>query len=186
MTMIRQVIFAVGVCLFASACGDSGSSPSPVPDKSELSFISQPGDGIGGGRTYHFTSDTARFTHAIDPSPPGSIIIDVQSKDLASFWTVWLGAPAGQQLQVGTYDNAESWTSIPVARPRFSLSGDGRACGGSEGRFVIQTLTYGASVPVSSGAMVPTIERLVVSFAQRCTATSAPGLTGELIFIAGR
>jgi hypothetical protein len=95
-----------------------------------------------------------------------------------------MGAPAGQELQLGTYENARYWSAVVAPRPRFSLSGDGRACGESEGRFEIRTLTYRGTTRNSAGETVPLLERLHVLFAQRCSATSAPGLNGELVFIA--
>ena len=174
----------VGTMLLAVAqCGGSPSAPS-APTQSVLAFSSEPGDYIGGGRRYTFTAETATFRHAVDPPYPGSIVINVSSKDLQSYWTVVMAAPAGQELAVGSYQNAIDWSPATSSRPRFSLYGDGRACGASEAQFSILELVRGPSVRVSTGAMVPTIERLHVQFAQRCTATSAPGLTGELWFIA--
>jgi len=143
--------------------------------------MSSPGDVVGGGRSYRFTSADARFTS--DVSSPGSIVVNVQSNDLRSYWSLRMGAPAGQELRVGTYENAEVWTSLARSRPRFTISG-GVTCSDSEARFEIRTLTYGGTRTIATGATVLLIERLHVFFAQRCTDTSAPGLTGELSFIA--
>jgi hypothetical protein len=172
------------ICLTPIGCGGP-SSPSALPQQSILTFASQPGDWIGGGRTYRFTSDNATFRHAIDPPYRGSILVTVLSDDRQSHWTIALQAPGGQELQVGSYERAEAWTpALPGNRPRFSLLGDGRSCGASEGGFVIKQLAYEGTVMISTGATVPVIDRLHVLFEQRCTATSAPGLTGEVSFIA--
>jgi hypothetical protein len=97
-----------------------------------------------------------------------------------------MGAPAGQELQAGSYINAVSWTSLPSSRPRFSLWGDGRACGASDAQFTILELARGTPVLVSTGAMVPPVVRLHVQFTQHCADTPAAGLTGELWFIASQ
>jgi hypothetical protein len=183
-TRALVLVGMVGTMSLAAAhCGGSPSAPS-APAQSVLAFSSEPGDYIGGGRRYTFTDETATFRHAIDPPYPGSIVINVLSKDLQSYWTVAMAAPAGQELAVGSYQNASDWSPATSSRPRFSLSGDGRGCGGSEAQFSVLELVRGASVLVTTGAMVSTISRLHVQFTQRCTATSAPGLTGELWFIA--
>lgn len=183
---VRSVAFAIGAALSSAlvACSGSSSGPSGTSSQqSTLTFTSQPGDFIGGGRTYNFTAATATFRHAIDPPYPGSIVIDVLSKDLQSNWTVSMGALDGQELQVGQYANAISWSARASSQPRFSLWGDGRGCGSSEAQFAILEVVRGASVLVSTGALVPSVQRLHLQFSQRCTATSAPGLTGELWFI---
>lgn len=182
---VRSAVFAIGVGLSIASVACSGSSSGPSgtsSQQSSLTFTSQPGDFIGGGRTYNFTATTATFRHAIDPPYPDSIVIDILSKDLQSDWMVFMGAPGGQELQVGQYGNAIRWSAAASSQPRFSLSGDGRGCA-SEAQFAILELVRGPGVLVSTGAMVPSIQRLHVQFSQRCTATSAPGLTGELWFI---
>jgi hypothetical protein len=150
-----------------------------------LSIVSSPGDGIGLGRSYRFTAADATLTQQqVFYNYKTSIIIVVQSNDRRSYWTVYMGAPAGQQRQVGTYQNTERWLPGERNRPRFTVEGDFRACGENEGRFEIRTLTYRGPYTNSGGVAVPLIERLHAFFTHRCTATSAPGLTGEIAFVA--
>ncbi len=186
--MTRFALALAVLCL--SACSDGPTTPSsqpsqsPPPQQSSLVVVSQPGDPFGLGRTYRFTPDIATFTHDVDQSNRGAIVINVASNDRQSYWTVRMGPPAGQQLGVGTYERAEWFTALAGSNPRFSLSGDGRACAGLEARFVIHELTYNGTIRISALEDVPVIKRLHVSFEARCTTTSAPGLSGELALIA--
>lgn len=179
-------IAVITAASFATAdCGGSPSTPSAptAPQRSTLAIVSEPGDLIGGGRAYRFTAEDAIF-RTIDPQYPGSIAITVLSNDRQSFWSLYMGAPAGQELQVGSYANAVRYTSVESSRPRFSLSG--RLGCNSEGQFSILELVRGTPVQASTGAMIGPIERLHMLFTQRCTETSAPGLTGELWYLAGQ
>ena len=176
------IVIITAVSFATVSCGGSPSTPSvpTAPQRSTLIIASEPGDIIGGGRTHRFTAEDALFR--IDPPNPGSIAITVLSNDRQSYWSLYMGAPTGQELQVASYPDAVRWTSVASSRPRFSLSG--RLGCNSEGQFSILELVRGTPVQVSSGAMIPSIERLHVLFRQRCTETSAPGLTGELWYVA--
>jgi hypothetical protein len=186
---MRATALVAGVLALAAAgCGSSSpSSPSPMapalPQQSELTFSSASINDVGLGRTYRFTQSDSTFQDTRSAAP-GSIVFNVDTNDRRSWWTLRLGAPAGQELRVGTYENAEWYTAAAGSRPRFDLSGEGRACGPLEARFEIRTLTYRGTVTVGTGATLPVIDRLHVIFSQRCTATSAPGLTGEFFYIA--
>jgi hypothetical protein len=171
---------------FTFGCGESSSptSPTALPQQSLLSFTSSPGDWIGGGRSYRFTAADAKFTQQVAYNYPTSIVITVQSNDRQSYWNLYMGAPAGQELRAGTYENAERWLPLVLNRPRFTLEGDGRGCIETESRFEIRTLTYQGTYTNTSGPTVPLIDRLHVFFTHRCTETSAPGLTGEMSFVA--
>jgi hypothetical protein len=175
-------IAAALLCVCVSNCG-SPTSPSDAVQQSLLSIDSPPTEPLTNGISHRFTTENAAFRiETLDPAR-GALTVLIRRLDTQAIWRVYLGAPAGQSLQVGVYENAERFTSIPVSRPRFTLNGAGRDCGGSEGRFVIQQLVYQGTSTTSTGQPTPAVRRLHVSFAQRCTATSAPGLTGELWFV---
>jgi hypothetical protein len=170
------------VCL--SACGGP-SSPTALPGQSLLSFTSHQIPGVSTGARFRVTSETATFTH--QPEYEGSIFITVMSNDRRSFWQIALQAPAGQELQVGLYQNGERWTPAPRAsRPRFSITGDGATCSDGESGFAIQELAYNGTVRISTGVTVPVLDRLHVLFEQQCRTSSAPGTVGELRFTAKR
>jgi hypothetical protein len=180
MALVRSIaVLCVALSVFGCR-GKAPASPSPLPQSNFLTFISQPGDGIGGGRTYRFTPETATFRQQ-QPPFGASIRIMVQSNDLQSWWYVDLGAPFGQPLQTGSYERAKGLGIPDASRPLFSLVGEGRGCD-SEGAFTIRDLSFRGAAPDSSSFQP--LNRLHVVFEQRCTATSAPGLTGELLFLA--
>jgi hypothetical protein len=180
MALIRAALAVVCVALVGSGCGDkSPAAPSPLPQGNFFTFVSQQGDWVGGGQTYRYTAETANFTQIHIPPYGATVAVLVQSKDFRSSWYVALGAPVGQPLQLGSYTRATG--SAAEGRPMFSLFGDGRGCE-SEGAFTIRELSLGE--PSLDSPSVRLINRLHVSFEQRCTSSSAPGLSGELRFVA--
>jgi hypothetical protein len=151
------------------------SAPSAVSD---LAISSRVGDGIGNGQQVHLTASDSRFRVQQIPSQ-GALQISIDANDNRTWWQVWIGAPAGQALQAGVYENSERYTSLPGARPRLTVNADGRGCDG-EGRFTITNLTHRGILMLSNGTSTPALYQLVMSFEHRCRTTSAPGLTGTL------
>lgn len=170
--------FALSVAL---GCGSSPSAPSGVSGGSDLVITSRAGDGIGNGQHVHLTASDARFKVQQIPHQ-GALQISIDALDNHTWWQVWIGAPTGQALQVGAYENAERYTSVPGARPRLTVNADGRGCNG-EGRFDITTLTHRGILMLSNGTSTPAVSQLVISFEHRCRESSAPGLTGTLTLV---
>ena len=182
------------VIALALALGCGGSSPSapstpgapsspsapsaPSGAGSDLAIGSRAGDWIGNGQQVHLTASDSRFRVQQIPSQ-GALQISIDALDNHTWWQVWIGAPAGQALQAGAYENAERYTSVPGARPRLSVNADGRGCDG-EGRFTITNLTHRGILLLSNGTSTPAVYQLVMSFEHRCRTSSAPGLTGTL------
>jgi hypothetical protein len=178
---LSRALGVLCVVVLGNGCGDkSPAAPSPLPQGNFFTFVSQQGDWIGGGQTYRYTAETANFTQVYIPPYGATVAVLVQSKDFRSSWYIALGAPVGQPLQVGSYARATGYAI--EGRPMFSLFGDGRGCE-SEGAFSIRELSLGEPA-LDSSPNVRVINRLHVSFEQRCTSSSAPGLTGELRFVA--
>lgn len=123
------------------------------------------GDYLGQGKRYEYTRDNA----IIDAygSPPESVRIVI--KDATTYWDVQLGAPRGQALAPGTYENAFRLVERTPDQPSIDVSGNGRACTTS-GRFTVQSLTFGPYYYV---------ETFVATFEMRCSNSPAPML-GEI------
>ena len=85
--------------------------------------------------------------------------------------------PEGEPLHVGTYEGVKGrGTSRTEAGMDFS--GTGSACNSLTGRFVIDELMVGAS-----NGNQTNIDRLHITFEQRCDTASAP-IRGEISIVA--
>jgi len=177
---LRLSATAIALVL-ALGCGSSPSGPSTQTGASDLVISSRAGDWIGNGQHVHLTASDARFKVRQIPQQ-GALQISIDAIDNHTWWQASIGAPAGQALQVGAYENAERYTSVPGVRPRLSIDADGRGCDG-EGRFTITTLTHRGLLMLSNGTSTPALYQLVMSFEHRCRDSSAPGLTGTLTLV---
>ena len=178
LSMSLRVAATAAALAVALGCGASPSAPSTPSAASDLAVTSRAGDWIGNGKQVHLTASDSRFKVRQIPGQ-GGLQISIDAIDNRTWWTVDIGAPVGQALQAGAYENAERYTSVPGARPRLSVSSDGRGCDG-EGRFTITTLTHRGTLALSNGTSTPALYQLVMTFEHRCRDSSAPGLTGTL------
>jgi hypothetical protein len=119
---------------------------------------SSPGDFVGGGQTYLYTSLNATFPITI--TGPNLSFEVWGDKRWNSQW-----APMAPRvhLEPGYYDLAQGTS---VARGRMSWSGDGRGCGFSSllGWFVVDSVTYNGDA----------LTALDLRFEQRCLASDPP------------
>jgi hypothetical protein len=126
----------------------------------ELSWLSAPGDYVGGGQPVDYTGSSVRVGGSL-----GSVEVNVGGVGFA-WWTLQLTAPEGQQLTPGTYPDATG--TIPSAGPGIDISGDGRGCDITRGSFTIYQIASGPD-----GA----ITQLNATFSQTCD-NSAGSLAG--------
>jgi hypothetical protein len=77
-------------------------------------------------------------------------------------WHVNFVAPGDTAIEEGSYQNAVSYPSIGSDFPELSLSGDGRSCNSSTGRFDVLDLTYDQNGDVLVAA---------IDFTQTCGGT---------------
>ena len=125
---------------------------SAYPD--QLSWLSAPGDDIGGGRPVHYTGSSVR---AGVSGSLGRIEVNIAG------WIVQLTAPDGEQLTTGTYPDATG--TIPGAGPVIDIFGNGRGCDVTHGSFTIYQI---ASAP--DGALT----QLNATFSQTCDNSAGP------------
>ncbi len=132
-----------------------------------LTLNSQPGDYIGAGQLSQYDQTTATFSTSSD----GSMITATVWPFDGGWWTVQLAAPPGQPLTVGSYENAVRASFRPAGSPGIDVSGMGRGCNETAGRFDVTEVTFGPSNYVLSFS---------ASFEQHCEFQGAPALYGEL------
>src|SRR5712691_8512361 len=123
-------------------------------------MISQPGDYIGQGNTY-VTTNPAEFSVSGNATTFGAS---------AFGYGLTFDGPGSDELAVGEYPGATRWP-FNGAAPGLDTSGNGRGCNNECGYFRIFELH------VTNG----TIDRLWVTFSNRCECFNAP-LTGEVRF----
>ena len=85
-------------------------------------------------------------------------------------WHLNLVAPGDVALEEGSYENAVRYQTVGSGVPELSLSGDGRGCNTSLGRFDVLDVAYDANGKVITAA---------VDFEQECD-ESGQKLTGYL------
>ena len=141
------------------------------PLEASLSFVSDPGDYIGGGETRSFTLDTAAIT-AQSGQNGGHFNLTVFPFS-GGFWYVNLSAPAGSQLVPGAYEGAVRFNG--PGQPGLDVYGDGRGCNQVTGRFDVLEAVFGPN---------GYLERFHAQFEQHCEG-GEPALRGE-VFVANR
>ena len=120
----------------------------------ELSWLSAPGDYIGGGRPADYTGSSVRV---------GGSLGTVEVGNAGWTWILQLTAPDGQQLKPGTYPDATG--AIPGSGPGIDISGDGRGCDVTRGSFTIYQI---ASRPHGG------LKQLNATFTQTCDNSTGP------------
>jgi WD40 repeat protein/serine/threonine protein kinase len=141
----------------------AGRFTRPAHSTTEVSYlhiVSAPGDYIGQGQSYSYGMSalalrrTARGVH-------------VQVGKVGN-WTLELGAPQGEFLQVAVYLNAARH-AFSGSLPGLEFAGNGRGCNRISGRFVVWELEMEGDA----------ISRLAVDFVQSCEGSTG-SLSGKL------
>jgi hypothetical protein len=146
------------------------SAPSlPGPSSSAVSrfsFVSQPGDYIGAGRTRDDVAPAAIIDSILAPSL-NELDVSVKATD-GSVWTARIQAPSGRMLTPGAYDATRFSSSLTAG---LWIAGDGRGCNAVTGRMVIYTADFDMGRRVS---------RFDAAFEQHCEGGTT-ALIGELV-----
>jgi hypothetical protein len=130
--------------LIAAAFLAVSATPAGAVKSSGASFVSEPGDFIGGGDSYTFP--TVTYTGQRGGYPTFSVSSATDQFD------VWLAAPAGQPLTTGTYDDAQRFDFRAAGFPGLDVFGDGRGCNTVDGSFTVYDAKYDSGGNVVSFA----------------------------------
>ena len=129
-------------------------------------MVSEPEEYVGGGTNRLFNEPGAVSI----TSENGAVHVKTEAKGEHFFFE--FAAPSGRQLEVGEYTEAEG-PSKTKDLPGISISGDGRSCGESVGRFVIKDIHLSVS---------GSVERFWASYEQDCGGIGGRPLFGEISF----
>lgn len=149
------------------ARGAADPPPTPVPNGTFFAFRGEAGDVISGGRSVYLTPSDGRFN--ID-AEPGFASVQVWTREPVTVWQLWLSSPAMTELAVGDYEGSQRWPFQAPDQPGLSVSGDGRGCNMSGGRF---------SVRENVTAIDGTLVHFAADFEQHCE-FAAPALYGSV------
>jgi hypothetical protein len=135
---------------------------------SALDLISQEGDYIGGGIHQTFGPADGTFT-AIREFNNG---VAIYFNGGPHWWNLHFAPPAGASLTPGVYEGATRWPFQSPTGPGLDVTGEGRGCNTSVGRFEVLEAEYSAS-----GEVV----RFAATFEQHCEGAS-PALVGSILY----
>jgi hypothetical protein len=165
MGAIRYLEGAVlcAAAVMAGGCGDSGTGPTaPAPNSVRLE--SDPGDFIGQGRTYDYTSANALIS--VDATG-GHLTVIVNGDET---WRGEFQMPsASTRFQPGTYANLTRFGSHDPAAGALDWFGEGRGCNTLVGSFTVDSVRYVGDV----------LAAIDLRFQQRCEGT-VPALDGTV------
>jgi Calx-beta domain len=161
-TLTVSLSNAVGApIVYGSGTGFIGNDD---PYKTLLHFNSQPGEGIGQGRTFTLTPTDGTITpERLDGG------VHVQFHGVA-FWDLYFIPPSGSPLAPGAYEGATRWPFQSPTTPGLAIGGENRGCNTLTGRFTVLEAEYGPKGQVL---------RLAVDYEQYCGGV-APVLYGSV------
>ncbi|HWE65438.1 MAG TPA: choice-of-anchor D domain-containing protein [Acidimicrobiales bacterium] len=108
-------------------------------------FVSEPGDYVGQGGTFAFTSVTV--------ASQGNGEIDFNVNNAGDQFTVTIAAPTGQILKPGAYNDIQRTPFRAAGFPGLDVYGDGRGCNQDVGSFTVYDATYDTKGNVVSFAV---------------------------------
>jgi hypothetical protein len=129
-----------------------------------VTIVSEPGDYIGQGREYSFTTDINASAST------DARVVSVSSFSGNEWFFLDFAAPQGQQLAVGAYEGAVRYPFQGASQPGLSYAMTGRGCNTLTGRFDVTEAEYGPM-----GYLV----RFSADFEQHCEGGS-PALFGHV------
>jgi len=162
----RRVSLAlVFAATIAGAIDAGGSQAGSVPAvRGTFTMTSDSGDYVGQGQSYSFPGRAIEFGADL-----GRVFVSVRAADS---WTVRLEAPDKARLEAGIYADAGRFSN--ATQPALDVSGAGRGCNETAGRFTVLEAKYGLRGYLRS---------LHVTFEQHCEG-AASALRGEFNLVA--
>jgi putative cell wall-binding protein len=129
------VLAAGGLQVAAAPAGAAG----PV---TSLTLESEAGDYVGQGGTYSYLPADGTFSGSAW-SPGGAVSIRFQTAQPANGWSLDFAPPEGRTMVPGPYEGATRYPFQGPNDPGLDVSGMGRGCNISTGRFDVLEVAYG-------------------------------------------
>lgn len=139
-----------------------------VPGATFLAARSDPGDFVGGGRTWTWGQADGSFTAT---HTPGDVRVHYTGGSSSQWFTLEFQAPSGGELTAGPYEEASRHAFHSPAKPGLEASGP-NGCHRLTGRFDVLEAVYGPDGGV---------ERFAADFEQHCE-EGVPALRGSVRF----
>ena len=161
----------VASLVIALALAVSGLSIAPSPVRAAgsvtaLALDSEPGDWVGGGQQLEYEPSTHAFT--VHTGEMRGVHVQVFGPEGADTWHLNFTAVEAGTLTVGSYENAQRFAD--ATHPGIDVSGQGRGCNMTTGRFEISEIERDGTGAVTT---------IAVSFEQHCEG-GVPALFGEV------
>jgi hypothetical protein len=131
--------------------------------RTELAMTSDPGDYIGQGASYDFTTMNATISASGDYSHVSGSVTGPDD-----LWSLEFSAPQDGSLTIGSTYDATRWTGGQHGGAVMQVFGDVRGCSALDGTFTVDALSV---APDGS------LENAVISFVQHCEGAT-PALRG--------
>jgi hypothetical protein len=163
-----QFLTQVGAIILLSGGGGAVMAGVSTPPATQYSYVSEPGDYIGGGGSNHYTSANANIS--VNGTADNMTFSVTTSTE---FWYVNLAAPQDEKLHPGNFYNAERAPFRTGRAPGLDVFGDGRGCNEVWGTFTIYQITTNTEGGITM---------LDAAFTQRCESSTAPTLKGVVKF----
>jgi hypothetical protein len=147
--------------------------------RTQLTINSQPGDFVGGGRSYSYSATgnkwvvEASYEEGIDRA--SLVRFSIFNDDRPERW--FLTFSSGQlnrPLTPGEYPDAQSPSNVQPGHPAFGASGNGAGCQGT-GQFAISDAQFDYSYGY------PILKSFAATFEQRCLGSTAT-LSGSIYY----
>ncbi|MFN2506516.1 MAG: thrombospondin type 3 repeat-containing protein [Acidimicrobiales bacterium] len=156
-------ILAVVLVPASPALADKASGN--AKGKTYLTFLSDPGDYIGQGRTQTWTPTSGSFTASHSTG-----LVTISYNGGSTSWRLNFKARSGAEVLPGPYEGATRYPFQSPMTPGLDVSGSGRGCNTLTGRFDVLEAVYATNGSVS---------RFAADFEQHCEG-GVPALRGSV------
>jgi len=130
---------AIAVCLLISTLAATTANA-----LTQIDFISDPGDYIGGGRTFSLTLADGTISAVAAGSGIHVQFRAVPTPGISpkTFWDLNLVPVENMSLVPGNYPSAQRWPFQSPKRPGLDVEGDGRGCNILTGKFTVHEAVF--------------------------------------------
>jgi hypothetical protein len=147
-----------------------------------LYFYSQTGDYIGQGKQWFYSPTDGNFS--VSRNFANGINFNFSNSNLVNFqnaisWSANFAAPFKQTLTPGFYDSATRFPFQANNTPGLAVTGAGRGCNVSGGRFDVLEAQYGGN------GVVQSFDAIFSQYCENITAQGTPALYGRVRYNAG-
>ncbi len=181
--LIASATTVISLGISTSAWSSSFQIPSGFNDSlaqqysTSLYFYSEPGDYIGQGQQWFYAptdgvfSISRNFDNGISFYFNNFNLVDFQD---STWWNADFTAPFQQTLIPGFYDFTTRFPFQSDNQPGLSITGDGRGCNQSGGRFDVLEAQYG------SDGIINSFDAIFSQYCENETAQGSPALFGRV------